>query len=40
MAYEEVLKDLDRQEKEIDKILEEIKRIREKHDKRVKGTKK
>lgn len=37
MAYEEVLKDLDRQEKEIDKILEEIKRIREKHNKRVKG---
>lgn len=37
MAYEEVLKDLDRQQKEIDKILEQLKQIRKEHNERVRG---
>ena len=35
MAYEEVLKDLDRLEEKMDKVLKELEEIRKEHNERV-----
>lgn len=37
MAYEEVLKDLDRLEEKMDKVLKELEEIRKEHNERVRG---